>query len=97
MKGYQLIEDFDMLCEILHKMHDDWEVLQEDVSEAKHDCTHYSYLLKHKNGELYTIGVESSYNDGLDPYNTIEYPFTPDKAEIIGEYKQYTYRVKKES
>lgn len=92
-----MIKDFEELCDIIWKSHPDWKVLQEDIDSGKHDCTNYSYLLQYKDGELYTFDIERSYNEGLDPCNTIMYPFTPDKAEITGEYKQYTYQIKKES
>ena len=94
MSNYPPINDMEALFEILDGYDDNWEVLQEDESAGKHDCTDYRYLLRYKpTQQLYYFSCEKSYNHGFDPGDVIDYPVEFEKAKITGTKTRYKYTV----
>lgn len=89
------IKDFEELCDVINGDHIVWEIVQEDSDAGKHDITQLSYLLKNRTDDkLYCLHIDRSYNDGLDPYDTIEYPLILDEVEITKTSTYYHYQIK---
>lgn len=83
MEEVILVNSMEEYIEISNGADDRFELIQEDEEGGKHDMTYHSVLIKHiESGRYFGLDFETSYNDGIDPCDTLEFPMELKEVEV---------------